>query len=145
VILRTKLPTLDKDNAKRIAIAKQYSTALSKYVSAPVVKPERTSVFHQYVICTSDQQRLADFLRSRGIGTAVHYPAPIHLQPAYLGRLGNPGDFPVAEYASTHLLSLPIYPELGAQEVARIIDSIQRYLEKNGKRNSRARTAWRPA
>ena len=132
-ILRAKLPTLDDDNARRIAIAKQYSDALSEYVSVPVLKSERISAFHVYAICTPDQRGLSQFLDRRGVATAVHYPAPIHLQPAYMGRLGNPGDFPVAEYASTHLLSLPIYPELEAQQVSRVIASVRLYFEEGSK------------
>lgn len=132
-ILRAKLPRLDDDNARRMAVARQYSNALCEHISVPTVKADRCSVFHLYVVCTPDREGLADFLRSRRIGSAVHYPAPIHLQPAYLGRLGNPGDFPVAEYASAHVLSLPIYPELQAEEVSRVIKSVRLYFEKKGK------------
>jgi dTDP-4-amino-4,6-dideoxygalactose transaminase len=133
-ILRAKLPTLDEDNARRLAIATQYSRELAEYVSVPVVKPERTSVFHLYVVATPHRKQLTEFLGERRIGTAVHYPVPIHLQPAYAGRLGNQGDFPVAECASARLLSLPIYPELAPPEVSRVIESIRLYFEKNSKR-----------
>lgn len=132
-ILRAKLPALDADNARRMIIAEQYSAALAPYVSVPVIKPGRTSVFHLYAVSVPERQRLREFLASCGIGTAVHYPAPIHLQPAYSGRLGIAGDFPLAEYASSHLLSLPIYPELEASEVSRVIESIRLYFENNDK------------
>lgn len=129
-ILRVKLGRLDDDNAKRVKIAMRYSEAFSNCVGVPVLKPERTSVFHLYVICPPAREPLKDFLERRGIGTAIHYPVPVHLQPAYIGRLGNPGDFPISEGASEHLLSLPLYPELTVAEVLQVIRAVHEYFEQ---------------
>jgi dTDP-4-amino-4,6-dideoxygalactose transaminase len=126
-ILRVKLRHLDSDNGKRRAIAGQYSTALSGHVTVPVCKIDRTGVFHLYVVRTDDRDGLRQHLESHGIGTAVHYPVPVHLQPAYRRRLGDKGSFPVAEQAAEQVLSLPLYPELAAAQIERVIDVILRH------------------
>jgi len=63
------------------------------------------------------------------VQSAVHYPAPIHLQPAYRGRLGDTGSFPVAEDACQHLLSLPMYPELANESVSRVISCVRAFFK----------------
>ncbi len=126
-ILRVKLRHLDSDNEKRRAIAAQYTAALSGHVTVPVSKEDRTGVFHLYVLRTDDRASLQQHLEAHGIGTAVHYPAPVHLQPAYRGRLGDKGSFPVAEQAAEQVLSLPLYPELEAPQIERVIDVVLRH------------------
>jgi dTDP-4-amino-4,6-dideoxygalactose transaminase len=123
-ILRVKLRYLDSDNEKRRAIAGQYTTALTGHVVVPLSKIDRESVFHLYVVRTGDRGSLQQHLESRGIGAAVHYPLPIHLQPAYRGRLGDTGSFPVTEEAAEEVLSIPLYPQLEASQVRRVIDVI---------------------
>jgi len=123
-ILRIKLRHLDRDNERRRQIADQYTHALSSQLAVPVVKAGRTSVFHQYVARSSARGDLQSNLRREGVGTAVHYPTPIHLQPAYRGRIGDTGSFPVAERAAEEILSLPIYPELDTSQIERVINAI---------------------
>jgi dTDP-3-amino-3,4,6-trideoxy-alpha-D-glucose transaminase len=123
-ILRVKLRHLDSDNEKRRVIAAQYTDALAGHLSVPVSKTDRAGVFHLYVVQTENRADLQQHLEAHGIGTAVHYPVPVHLQPAYRGSLGDKGSFPVAERAAEQVLSLPLYPQLEASQVARVIDVI---------------------
>jgi dTDP-4-amino-4,6-dideoxygalactose transaminase len=124
-ILRVKLRHLDRSNDRRRQIAEQYTHALSSQLAVPVVKASRTSVFHQYVVRSSARGDLQSDLRGQGVGTAVHYPTPIHLQPAYRGRIGDNGSFPVAERAAGEILSLPLYPELDTSQIERVINAIR--------------------
>jgi dTDP-4-amino-4,6-dideoxygalactose transaminase len=124
-VLRAKLPCLDADNQKRAALARQYSDGLPGSVEIPLVKPARTHVFHQFVIRTPGRDALQRRLAEYAIGTAVHYPVPIHLQPAYRGRLGKPDSFPAAEQAAKEILSLPLYPELDAEGCRRVIGAVR--------------------
>ncbi len=85
-----------------------------------------THVFHQYVVRAGRRDRLRAALARAGIATAVHYPVPIHLQPAYRGRVAlDPGGLAESEYAARHILSLPMFPELGAADVARVIAAVK--------------------
>jgi len=77
------------------------------------------------VVRADDRNALQQHLQREGIGTAIHYPVPVHLQPAYRGRLGDEGSFPVAEQAAAEILSLPLYPELKESQVRRVVDVIQ--------------------
>lgn len=126
-ILRVKLRHLDSDNDKRRAIAGRYTTALAGHVTVPVCKTDRTGVFHLYVVRTDDRAALQQHLEAHQIGTAVHYPVPVHLQTAYRGKLGDKGSFPAAEQAAEQILSLPLYPELEASQINRVIDVILRH------------------
>ena len=126
-VLRVKLRYLDGDNGIRSTIAHRLSVALAPQLQVPVVKPDRSSVFHLYVVRTSDRVSLQQHLHSRLVGSAVHYPVPVHLQPAYYGRLGVEGSFPVAELATREILSLPLFPELVADEVDRVITAVSDY------------------
>ncbi|MEO8397156.1 MAG: DegT/DnrJ/EryC1/StrS family aminotransferase, partial [Chloroflexota bacterium] len=123
-ILRVKLRTLDADNARRGEIAQRYDAALRNVVTIPSVPEGRTSVYHLYVIRHAERERLRAYLGERGIGTAIHYPTPIHLQPAYRGRLGDAGSFPQAERTAEEILSLPIYPELTDVQADQVIEAI---------------------
>jgi dTDP-4-amino-4,6-dideoxygalactose transaminase len=123
-ILRIKLCDLDQDNARRRAIAQQYSAALAARVGIPRVPDDRQSVFHLYVIRHPERERLRAHLAERGIGTAIHFPIPIHLQPAYRGKLGDVGSFPQTEHVTQEILSLPIYPELTDTEIDTVITAI---------------------
>src|SRR6185312_929579 len=114
-ILNVKLDTLARDNARRRAIAAQYDASLA---DLPLKLPQRragaTHVFHQYVVRTAKRDRLREHLRQAGIGTGIHYPLPVHLQPAYCGRLATgPSGLAASEAVVRDILSLPIYPQLG--------------------------------
>jgi len=120
-ILRVKLRYLDDDNHRRRAIAANYSLALAGQVGLLAEGPDSESVYHLYVVRSQRRDDLMGYLRQRGVGTAIHYPVPIHLQPAYRGRIGEEGDYPEAERAAREVLSLPIYPELRTEQLNIVI------------------------
>jgi dTDP-4-amino-4,6-dideoxygalactose transaminase len=123
-ILRVKLRYLDEDNNKRQSIAEIYNEALSRTsLSLPVCLSGATHVYHQYVIRSRVRDSLKDFLRKKGIGTLIHYPVPIHRQPAYQGRLRCNGSMVATETAVGEILSLPIYPELPHDQVFLIAEA----------------------
>lgn len=129
-ILGVKLATLPSDNAQRQAIADRYDAGLGGLpLALPVRRPEATHVFHQYVIRLAERDRLRERLRAAGIGTGIHYPVPVHQQPAYRGRLAcGPSGLGVTERAAPQILSLPIYPQLADQAVARVIAEIRAFF-----------------
>jgi hypothetical protein len=121
-ILRVKLAALDAGNARRRAIAAAYDAALAEGpVAPPARRPGAEPVFHQYVLRVADRAGAQARLRAAGIGTGIHYPVPVHLQPAYRDRvpLGPAGCVETAR-AAEEVLSLPMYPELTDAQVARI-------------------------
>lgn len=132
-ILAVKLTHLASDNARRRATAMHYDAGLAGLpLRVPAPDAERVHVFHQYVIRTRDgeRDRLREHLRDAAIGTGIHYPAPVHLQPAYAGRLAEfPAGLPQTAQAVREILSLPIYPQLGEAAVDRVIREIRRFYE----------------
>ncbi|HEX3537203.1 MAG TPA: DegT/DnrJ/EryC1/StrS family aminotransferase [Stellaceae bacterium] len=113
-ILRLKLPRLGDDNARRQAIATRYDDALGELpLDLPCRHAERTHVFHQYVVRTPKRDRLREHLRAARIGTGIHYPVPVHLQPAYRNVAIGPSGLAETEQACREILSLPMYPQLG--------------------------------
>lgn len=126
-ILRVKLQTLDADNDCRRTLAALYDELLAgSSVKTPARAPYGKHVYHLYVVRVPGGRRndLQAFLKERGIGSAVHYPTPVHLQPAYRGRLGDSGSFPETERAAREILSLPLYPELSPDDVRRVAATI---------------------
>jgi dTDP-4-amino-4,6-dideoxygalactose transaminase len=125
-ILRVKLNHLDLDNSKRIRLAKLYDQGLSGTdIALPAVQKDAVHVYHLYVIRTKERGALQAHLRSKNIGAAVHYPLPVHLQPAYekyAVRLPN------TELAAGEVLSLPMYPELAENQAQFVVDSIKEHL-----------------
>ncbi len=122
-ILRARLPRLAADNARRRAIAQAYDGGLKGAgVTLPVTSPEAVPVFHQYVVRAADRDGLRAALKEQGIGTNIHYPMPVHLQPAYLGRVAiGPSGMAETERAAREVLSLPMYPQLDDAMVDRVI------------------------
>ncbi|MDR1145966.1 MAG: DegT/DnrJ/EryC1/StrS family aminotransferase [Verrucomicrobiales bacterium] len=111
--LRVKLRHLDTFNAKRRALAGRYTENLRGLpLTLPVERPGVRSAWHLYVIRAADRDGLARHLAARGIGSAIHYPVPLHLQPAYVALGYRAGALPVAEQASREVLALPFYPEM---------------------------------
>lgn len=121
-ILRVKLQALDQDNARRVEIARRYDAGIGTVVTIPYVPAACSPVYHLYVVRHPERNRLRQHLAQRGIGTAIHYPTPIHLQPAYRGRIGDLGSFPQAEQAANEIISLPLYPELTDAQVNQVIE-----------------------
>jgi len=123
-VLRVKLPFLDADNLARKNIAAAYSE-LANALKLPPIRPEIEHVFHLFVTRSARRDELLQHLRGKGIGAAIHYPAPVHLQPAYRGRLPGAERLPETERAARQILSLPIYPELQPGEVRQVIEAVQ--------------------
>ncbi|MCU1485141.1 MAG: erythromycin biosynthesis sensory transduction protein EryC1, partial [Actinomycetia bacterium] len=116
-----RLVHLDADNARRRAVAAAYDAGLAgSAVRTPVVRDGATHVYHQYVVRVADRQGVRDDLAAAGIGTAVHYPEPVHVQPAYRTRLARPVPLPVTEAISGEILSLPMYPQLPVAVAERV-------------------------
>ncbi len=112
-ILRVKLRVLDAWNARRVELAGLYRAALSgSEVGLPPAPADCAPVHHLFVIRTEKRDALRAFLASRGIQTLIHYPVPVHLQPAYINLGYHAGSFPEAERLSREALSLPLYPEM---------------------------------
>ncbi len=128
-LLRVKLRYLDAGNAARFQLASSYGAALrGTHIITPKCRPNTTHVYHQYVIRISDRDELQAFLKSRGVGALVHYPVPVHLQPAYRGRLRGSDDLPHTERAAREVLSLPLYPELRESELQTVVESIRAFV-----------------
>jgi len=126
--LSVKLKYIDKWNERRREIASIYNRELSPYVRVPEVDEGNVHIYHQYTIRTDRRDELNDFLNKNGIGTQVHYPIPLHLQPAlsYLGY--KKGDFPVAERATQEVLSLPAFPEMTDEEIWYVVDTVKKFF-----------------
>jgi dTDP-4-amino-4,6-dideoxygalactose transaminase len=128
-ILRVKLRHLERWNRERRERAAAYTRALAG-VPGLVLPRERegsASAWHLYTVRTAERDRLQQHLKARGIGTAVHYPRPIHLQPAMAPAGGRPGDLPVSEQLSREVLCLPLYPELPFEAIDRIAAEVQAF------------------
>ena len=125
-ILGVKLGRLDSDNARRAAVAALYDAGLAGAALAlPARRAAATHVFHQYVVRHGRRDGLRAALGRRSIGTLIHYPVPVHEQPAYRGRIAiGPGGLGESERAAAEVLSLPIYPELGAAAVQRVVAAL---------------------
>jgi dTDP-4-amino-4,6-dideoxygalactose transaminase len=129
-ILGVKLESLPAGNARRQVVADRYDAGLAGLpLALPVRRPEATHVFHQYVIRLVQRDLLRDRLRAVGIGAGIHYPAPVHRQPAYDGRLAaGPSGLGVTERVAGQVLSLPIYPQLSDEAIERVIAEIRRFF-----------------
>jgi dTDP-4-amino-4,6-dideoxygalactose transaminase len=124
-ILRAKLTRLDADNERRREIARRYATGLEKAaVRLSLGNSAAEQVFHQFVIRTERRDELRAFLEQKGIGTAIHYPVPVHRQPAYRDRGLTAGPLPVTETVCAEILSLPMYPQFADADVDRVIATI---------------------
>lgn len=119
-ILTVKLKYLQQWTQDRRKHAGLYSALLAdcRGVKLPQVQEGGEHVFHLYVIQIDDRDRIADALLANGISTGIHYPLPLHLQPAYRHLGYHKGDFPVTENLAEHALSLPLFPELSSEQIA---------------------------
>lgn len=124
-ILLVKLKKLKTWNASRLKNAKLYNRLLEDLpIITPRIVPNYNHIFHLYVIRIKERDKLSRYLTSYGIPTQMHYPIPIHLQPAYKELGYKKGDFPIAEKLSHEVLSLPMYPELTSTEIRYICQKI---------------------
>jgi dTDP-4-amino-4,6-dideoxygalactose transaminase len=130
-VLRAKLPYLDGWNEQRRANAAHYTELLS---SVPDVRVPETAdyaehVFHLYVVRVPRRDELKAFLHERGVGTGIHYPVPCHLQPAFQSYHSGQGALAVTEQVVDELLSLPMYPELTADQRLYVVDGIRDFYD----------------
>lgn len=127
-ILKVKLKYLAGWNESRRANAARYNEALKgSSVETPKEKDWAKHVYHLYVVRHSNRDALQAHLKSAGVATGVHYPIPLHLQPAYRFLGHKKGNFPVTEAAAENILSLPMYPELSAEQVAEVAAAIKSF------------------
>jgi len=128
-VLSAKLPHLAEWSAKRRANAAYYSAAFADVpdVTVPYIDPSNESIFNQYTLRVQRRDALQAFLKERGIGSAIYYPLPLHLQPcfAYLGY--KAGAFPESERAANEVLSLPIFPELTHAQLDEVIEGVRAF------------------
>ncbi len=129
-----QLRKLDRMNDRRREIARRYDEELSLIdaLRTPSEAPWARHVYHLYTVWVEreeDRDKLAEYLRSKGIQAAVHYPKPLHLQQA-LAEYSRPGCCPVAEAASRHVLSLPMHPLLTDEEVEAVIRAVKEFFSK---------------
>jgi dTDP-4-amino-4,6-dideoxygalactose transaminase len=129
-ILAVKLPRLDGDNRRRQAIAARYDDGLAGLpIGLPPRRDNASHVFHQYVIRSRKRDLLREHLRAAAIGTGIHYPVPVHLHPAYRGRVAaGPTGLRASEQVAVEILSLPIYPQLADAAVDQVIAGIRRFF-----------------
>jgi len=129
-VLEAKLPHLASWSATRRAHAAYYTAAmgdLAPDVRVPVVGPESESIYNQYTVRAARRDALQQHLKNLGIGTAIYYPLPLHLQPcfAYLGY--QRGQFPESERAADEVLSLPVFPELTRTQQDEVIGAVRAF------------------
>lgn len=127
-VLNCRLPLLDRDNARRREIAARYRSQLQGVGDLAFLgeRPEAEPVYHQFTIRSARRDALQQHLSAQGIGASVHYPTPLHTQPALASLPGfrDPGELPVSTRAAQEVLCLPIYAELRDDEVDRVCEGI---------------------
>ena len=124
-VLRVKLRHLDAWTDARRARAADYARAFAGTgIATPVERPDCRHVYHVYAVRLSQRDSTRAALQAAGIQTGVHYPIPIHLQPAHADLGYGPGDFPVSEQAAAQVLSLPIFPEMTVEQVEQVAAAV---------------------
>jgi dTDP-4-amino-4,6-dideoxygalactose transaminase len=130
-ILAAKLPFLDEWTAARRRLAGRYGERLqAQELTLPYVASEANPAWHLYVVRSAARDALLNHLERQGIGAGVHYPVPLHLQPAYRDLGYRAGDLPVTEAVAASCLSLPLYPELSEAQQDRVIEAVTCFLEE---------------
>ncbi len=133
-VLRAKLPHLDAWNAERRERVDAYRDQLSGLVDLvlPREADDARSAWHLFVVRVRDRAGLQQHLGSRGVTTAVHYPTPLHRQPAMASAAVPEAGLPVSERLADEVLSLPLYPELPLAAVRRIAEAIRTFYSRRG-------------
>lgn len=134
-VLNCRLPRLDDDNARRRAIAGRYREALAgvgdlAFPADPETEPASECVYHQAAVRTARRDALRDHLTAAGIGSSIHYPSPIHHQPALAGAVDRAAALPHAEAAARELLCLPVFPELTEAEVEAVCTAVRGFFDR---------------
>jgi len=136
-LLHAKLSLLPKWNQARRERAAEYNRLLMAAncgVNPPYAPSWSKAVYHLYVVRTEDREGMMAHLKEAGIGTGIHYPIPLHLQNAYSSLGYHYGDFPVTEKVSAEIVSLPMFPQLKAEQQARVIEEIATFAAKHAGR-----------
>jgi dTDP-4-amino-4,6-dideoxygalactose transaminase len=130
VVLRARLRRLAAGNEARRRASRRYSELLADVpgVTLPMTAPGNEHVWHLYVIRVPRRDHVLRCLHDERIQAGIHYPVPVHLQPAFRHLGYGPGDFPVAEDAAAQLLSLPLYPQITEEQQVRVVDAVRRAL-----------------
>jgi dTDP-4-amino-4,6-dideoxygalactose transaminase len=133
-VLGVKLKYLDRWSDARRRNAEHYDKLFAEAgveeVTTPAVRPNRRHIFNQYTIRCSRRDELMDFLKRRGVGSEIYYPAPLHLQECFAHLGYKPGDLPATERASRECLSLPIYPELTEEMRQYVVEKIAEFYRE---------------
>jgi dTDP-4-amino-4,6-dideoxygalactose transaminase len=128
-VLRAKLPHLAAWTERRREIAGIYLRELRDTgLRLPLERPWATTVYHLFVVRHPRREAFMAALKERGIGTLIHYPIPLHLQPAFASMGGTLGDLPVAERAASEVVSLPLYPELTEPQIREVVGAVHEVL-----------------
>ncbi len=123
-ILRVFLQHLDAENEQRRRLAAAYAACLPPGVVLPVEQPGCRHVYHLYVVRVPQRDRVREQLAARGIGTGIHYPMPIHLQPAYRDVVVAPAPLLATERAAEEILSLPMHPGMTVDDVHQVAEAL---------------------
>ncbi len=129
-ILHVKLSHLSKWNARRRELAAAYNQLLAgatQAIGLPFESSWSRAVYHLYVVRTDDREGMLKHLANAGVGAGIHYPVPLHAQNAYRSLKYAQGDFPVAEKAARQVVSLPMYPQLTAEQQGRVAEEVLRF------------------
>jgi len=130
-VLRVKLRHLDARNRRRQQIAAYYSERLAVGdIRVPRELPGEVHVYHQYVIRTAQRERLQAHLKEAGVESGIHYPVPLHRQPAWLERYDGALSFPRAERLTQEILSLPVFPDLTDAEVEHVAGAVTAFFRQ---------------
>jgi dTDP-4-amino-4,6-dideoxygalactose transaminase len=131
-LLRVKLPHLDAWNKCRAKHSALYGTLLANVegIQPPPSLPAPDHIYHLYVIRVKRREALIEHLKRRRIQTGIHYPVPIHLQPAYADLSYQKGNFPTAERLAEEILSLPMYPELKEEQIELVATTVRDFYTR---------------
>ncbi|MEF8848654.1 MAG: DegT/DnrJ/EryC1/StrS family aminotransferase [Candidatus Thermoplasmatota archaeon] len=129
-ILNTKLPHLPRWTKLRRQHAKFYDENLPEGIMTPEEAKQAKHVYYMYEIRTKKRNQLKKYLKKQGIHCGIHYPIPLHLQPAYKKLGYKKGSLPVTEKISQEILSLPMYPELTVEQLDYIVENIKKFFKK---------------
>lgn len=128
-LLRVRLNYLDEINMERKRLAARYSAELSnERLALPQVRENAESVWHQYVICCEERERLIEYLNEKGIGSIIHYPIPPHLSEAYEYLGFERGSYPIAEHYADTVLSIPMYSGMTEEEQSLVIEALNDWV-----------------
>jgi dTDP-4-amino-4,6-dideoxygalactose transaminase len=131
--LRVKLNHLEHWNEQRRQHAQVYNTLLAPMAEKIVVPHEAPwgkSVYHLYVVRVQDREGFMSFLQRQNVGTGIHYPIPLHLQKAYAHLGHKPGDFPVTERVAAEIVSLPMFPQLTAEQQEYVAEQVLQFVQQ---------------